>query len=387
MLATRKAKPSYRTIIPLALVLSCHALPAAGQEHVPHPALEQVAERSWQLVDSGSVTSPIGIMAYSGGWYDGTNHQLCIFGGGHFNYSGNEVWCFDIATLEWRQVTEADAVVEPPYSGADQGAYANFDEDRYPGALFNPAGEDIETAAPMSRHTYDQLEYADGFGAILWGGYAWGDGDSPWCVECPDTWRFDFDSRRWDYLYDGSNPAPNETAGVGASAWSRHDGKLYAKVRSDTWQFDPTTREWRRLRTRGAPPWTIEGTLEYDPNRRVLYFFGGNYESNTDLWQFEIDRQRWRRLSPDGEGPSADSSNGPGMAFDTANDVLLIYYAGTVWVYDPKANTWETVRPDRHPKDASFVFGRFRYDPVNRGAWLHTEHAGRHATWFFRYRR
>lgn len=384
-LATINSKTliSYRFTIWTVLLLT-NVGPAVA-EHRPTDLLNDLPDRKWMLVDLGGVTAPLGILAYSGGWYDPDAHQFCIFGGGHYNYSGNEVWCFDIAALKWREMYPADVVTDPPYNGADQGAYNNYDNENYPGALFHPAGEGIADARPMSRHSYDQLEYVNGYGAVAWGGYTWGDSQTPWCNRCMDTWVFNFADAAWTFLYNGKNPSPNEVAGSGASAYSSRDGILFAKVLQETWSYDPKKNTWRKLSTRGNPPWSIEGTLEYDPTHSKLYYFGGNYEVNHTLWEFDIPGRRWQSLQPKGSGPNGESNNGPGLAYDTKNDVLAVYFGGTIWIYDVSAEQWETIRPDVRPTDSSYVFGRFRYDPVNNGFWLHASEDGRHATWFFRY--
>lgn len=380
---TTLVKPFRHQLVAALLITT---LAGVTQAHEPSARLAAAAANTWSMIDAGGVTAPVNITSYSGGWYDPEYHQFCIFGGGHWDYSGNETWCFDIATLSWKELYPPDVVTRPGYDGADQLAYNNYDNKRYPGVLFNPAGESIENAAPMSRHTYDQVEYVDGLGPYMWGGVTWGDEGTPWCLVCPDSWVLRFKDRRWTYLYEGTNPAPNEP-GAGASAYAGATGMLYAKVKDQTWTYDPRKNRWSQISTRGTPPpYTIEGTLEYDSRRNVLYFFGGNYEPNLTLWRFDIAKQRWSQLKPAGSGPDGNASNGPGMAYDSANDVLLIYYAGTIWAYHPEQDRWETRRPEIRPGDNDYVFGRFRYDPVNKGAWLHGWENDRHTTWFYRYR-
>src|SRR5689334_19515987 len=53
-------------------------------------------DNSWlQITDGGP---PAGIAAYSGFCIDDARDQLLIFGGGHHDYSGNEVWSVNLTS-------------------------------------------------------------------------------------------------------------------------------------------------------------------------------------------------------------------------------------------------------------------------------------------------
>jgi hypothetical protein len=344
-----------------------------AQVHPPTPSLVNVPDNSWVLVDQGGVTAPRNIMSYSGGWYDAQYHQLCVFGGGHWDYWGNEVWSFDIATLTWTELYPPDP----------QSAYYNYNSN-YPGALFYPAGEPIQDARPFSKHTYDLMEYVDGAGPIVWGGYSWGDSGTPWCQHCKDTWAFNFSDATWQYLYDGSNPSPNFDAGSGASAFSSQDGLLYVASWGETWVYNHVQNSWTQINS--SAPWHISSTMEYDSKRHVIYFFGGEYPTNTTLYRYSISSNTWSQLNPTGTAPGSGAADGPGLAYDSQNDVLLVYHSGTIWVYDPNTNNWERRIFNPRPSDGDYVFGRFRYDPVNNGAWFHGWEGGQSATWFYRYK-
>jgi len=368
-------------LIGLIISFSISANPAFQ----PTPKLKSVPNNTWIQVNQGGIKAPRGIMAYSGGWYDSKNHQFCIFGGGHWNYSGNEVWCFDISSLVWKEMYKPDVIAS---NGGNQGAYNNFDDRRFPGALFKPAGESIKNANPMSRHTYEQMEYVEGLGPVVWGGYTWGDGSTTrWCEHCKDTWAFNFATASWQYLYNGTNPSPNRRAGVGASAYSSTDKLLYALILSETWTFDPESARWSQVNTSGNAPWSIEMTMEYDSKRNVLYTFGGSYPNNPNLHRFDIASNTWTKLSPTGTGPVIGAVPNAGLAYDSANDVLLVLLEGTLWAYDPNKNSWTQHRTKNQPKNNDYVFGRFRYDPVNKGVWFHGWQNDQHTTWFYRYQR
>lgn len=361
-----------------------------------------VNNNTWVRINQGSVTSHPNILSYSGGWYDPVFHQFCIFGGGHWDYSGNEVWCFDISAQSWSREYQPDVIRNQTQTeGGDPGDYANYENTNFPGVLFSPSGESIADANPISKHTYDQMEFVDGLGPIVYGGYGWGDGRQGWCDICFDTWAYRYNAAKWNYLYDGSNPAPDDEAGEGASAYSTLNGLMYVQSRSETWTYDPRSNTWDQLTTSGELPFYIHAVMEYDPVGNQFYLFGGNfYQGSTernqwDLYRFNPTTRVWSRLSPSGTGPGTPTlsqSRGMGLAFDTFNNVLLVYRSGNIWVYDP-SNT--TSSSDGHwtqqttlgdiPANSDQVYGRFRFDPVNNGAWLHGMEGSNHTTWFYRY--
>ena len=81
------------------------------------------------------VTGVASIMdAWSGGAYDTQRDRLIVWGGGHTDYSGNELYVFDIETLTWTRLTD------PTY---DVGGGAPYYND----------------GSPRSRHSYDYLQY------------------------------------------------------------------------------------------------------------------------------------------------------------------------------------------------------------------------------------
>ena len=80
------------------------------------------------------------IAAWSSMTWDPTRHHLIIWGGGHANYAGNDVYRFDAADLRWHRASLPSAVRAP------------FGDRRYfawDGAL----------NAPISSHTYDNQEF------------------------------------------------------------------------------------------------------------------------------------------------------------------------------------------------------------------------------------
>ncbi|MEE8106623.1 MAG: hypothetical protein V3T86_13895, partial [Planctomycetota bacterium] len=116
------------------------------------------------------------IKAWSGGALDTKRNRLIIWGGGHQDYAGNELYGFDLNTFRWSRLTEPSAMW--PGDGRNEE-----------GRTKTPDGR------PMSRHTYDFLDYlpdpVDRFVAV---------GGSPFGPEASldsATWLFDFDEDEW----------------------------------------------------------------------------------------------------------------------------------------------------------------------------------------------
>jgi hypothetical protein len=74
------------------------------------------------------------VESWSGGDYDSTRQKLIIFGGGHADYCGNELWEFDVNTLTWAQATRPTA---------DMGSDGN------------PANREYSDGRPKSPHSYE----------------------------------------------------------------------------------------------------------------------------------------------------------------------------------------------------------------------------------------
>jgi len=80
------------------------------------------------------------IAAWSSMTWDPNRHHLIIWGGGHANYAGNDVYRFDAADLRWHRASLPSAVRAP---FLDRRFFA------WDGAL----------NAPISSHTYDNQEF------------------------------------------------------------------------------------------------------------------------------------------------------------------------------------------------------------------------------------
>ena len=125
------------------------------------------------------------IGAWGGGVYDTKRDRLTLWGGGHTDYSGNEVYVFDVNSMQWSRITDPSSNV----SGTDSSGV-------YPDGL------------PRSAHTYNTVTYADNVDRMFLmapaGVYSSGQ-------EVLNAFAFDLTSNQWSSL----TPVPNVGATTG----------------------------------------------------------------------------------------------------------------------------------------------------------------------------
>lgn len=130
------------------------------------------------------------------------------------------------------------------------------------------------------------------------------------------------------------------------------------EVMDDLWAYDPETERWTEAPNRG-PDARSDAALAWDPNRNVLWMFGGNrssngavYEPTRDVWSYDTARQAWTEHAPAGPGPSARLQHA--MLLDPERDRLVVFggsdesaFTGraesdrTLWALDLETLSWE----------------------------------------------
>jgi trimeric autotransporter adhesin len=100
------------------------------------------------------------INAWNGGAYDSVNDRLIAWGGGHNDYSGNEIYVFELSTMKWKR-----------WNSPSGNTTCDFSVNEYP------------DGAPCSMHTYDYVDFHPGSQSfVILGGaspYPQGGGGAP----------------------------------------------------------------------------------------------------------------------------------------------------------------------------------------------------------------
>jgi hypothetical protein len=278
------------------------------------------------------------IVAWSGAAADIDNHQLYIWGGGHNDYHGNEVYALDLVGLRMKRLNEpspASAVLDC--------------SDQYADGL------------PSSRHTYDALTFLPGEKAL----FAFGGSKAKCGSLANDTWTFSPASLTWTLRKQGG--PPSGSPGVMADFDAASNRVLLHDSAGAFWSFDPATNAYQRLRDNVTVDYHMTGRI--DPKRQVFVMMGGGQMraisiapgSSYDLmnWDSATTGCDVLRMAPS-----------PGLAYDPAQDRLVGWAGGNdVYLFDADAKSCTKASfpggpgPKGPATTGQGTFGRFRHFP------------------------
>jgi len=315
--------------------------------------LDEVPAGHWyeipktRLIDVAPAQSPGGsstkVVAWSGAAFDTKRARVLVWGGGHSDYAGNEVYAFDLTTLAWQRLTEpsvADHARTPLY----------------------PDGQ------PRSRHTYNYIEYVPSrdrlvvFGAS--GPYPAGGGEFS-----RDVIEFDPSTNRWATSGRSAIPKPGNMIGAQARL-DEKTGKVFfvGSQRAALQAYDPGSDSWSA--GWGPTRVRVHATAAIDPARREFYVLGSGVPNSPQMLRWNLDRPgNPEDLAGRTTGDtSIEAAYGPGFDYDASRRCLVAWAGGTdVYVLDAQALRWSRVAAasnndaDPGTPNPTGTFGRFRY--------------------------
>jgi hypothetical protein len=307
---------------------------------------------------SGSVDAVMN--AWSGGVYDTDRDQLVVWGGGHTDYAGNEVYAFgplSAASPSWQRLTNPSA----------------------PAAENTAHGSD---GRPVSRHTYNLLAYMPApynkmascaIGAQYSNGYGGG--------------ALDF----YDFTVDGMSgqpwsagpTAPSNTYAVEAYCayntvtrrlWYQDNHSAQARLQ----EYNPATNTW--VSHVVFSPET-QATAAIDTKRNLMVVAGGG-----KVYVYNLNSPDSAPITASTSGPTAiQGASFPGFVYDPVNDQFVGWNGGTaLYALIIPGNapsgtyTWAQLSVDTSVTPgavagssyATGTFGRFRYVPAHQGVVL-----------------
>ena len=292
--------------------------------------------------------------SWSSGVWDRAHRQLLLFGGGHNDYAGNEVYAFSVKTLSWTRLTQPSP---KPY-------------DKDP----------LDDGKPVSRHTYDGLAWIDHEAKMLaWGGARANDGNATTV-----TWLFDPASKSW--TSPAGTTAPPSATYSHSIVYDPATKMAFVKVIQEFWKVDPSTNAWTRLHDLGfAPYWPRyvggqpRGTL--DLKRRNIWYVGSQlymiYAIDTDTMVTDDWVTTGGGMFDNGPavvghpeqhiqtgGGDVITSEAPGLDYDVRADQMVAWTGGDPYVLDLATKAWTrkiTTSPPAMPPASLGTYGRWRY--------------------------
>ena len=274
------------------------------------------------------------INAWNGGVADEKRNRLLVWGGGHSDYFGNEVYALDLEKAAMSRLTEPSPVTN---------------------VMSCP--EAYTDGRPSARHTYGGLAYIAELDSL----FAYGGSKSACGFMSSATWSFELAGLTWKALdpHHGDSPANNP------GAIAEYDASTGTVILSDTanlFRYDPHKNSYKKLRPLMGVDYRLSGVIDAD--RKLFLMIGGPGQ----FWTIGIgenskyEMQDWSR-KVSGCDPLR-YAHSPGLAYDTERKEIVGWAGGDmVYVFQPEKRvcTAEAYPGGPGAAQPNGTFGRFRY--------------------------
>ena len=349
-----------RIIIPFLACTCCFAA-SSGWTDLLNTKLRDVCPKGIP----GTCSAVIG--AWSGGAADTIRNRLIIWGGGHNDYYGNEVYALNVDASPVT-LTRLNNPSPPNTSG------------RFVTALSD--------GTPNSRHTYNALAYLSrsdrliafgGVPASHTGGFS------------ADLWALDLENLRWQALdpVKGASHAQPKDFHPGVPPVAVYDAHSNLVFLLDgaaglLWSYSYAGNTYKYLSRAAAIPGNATPVL--DPKRNMVFFFGNNTTGPGDATKSHGRPNVYALKLSGGHGVTnltkrssgCDALAGaynPGVAYDSALDKIVGWpnFGNTVYLFDPATYSCTARAFSGGPPDSTDfygkayttgTFGRFQYFPA-----------------------
>lgn len=275
------------------------------------------------------------VNAWSGGTVDTARSRLLVWGGGHNDYYGNEMYALDLPTLSIQRIIEGSPVASAQMCDGNSAA---------------PDG------TPESRHTYDGLTYiahADRFFSV--GGALAGCGDVDF-----STWTYDFGAKKWT-----KNIAKSPVASGSYGYMAVYDPAtklVYVEDTNSFLSYNYDTNAYTTLATgRNTTNYT---TAAIDTKRRKYVMVGHDGVKVIDLSTYQMTTMATTNT------PSLVNGTAPGLAYDPVTDRIVAWNGGSnVYALNMDTGAWTQVATGAGPTASppgQGTYGRWGYIPQYR---------------------
>ena len=278
--------------------------------------------------------------AWGGAIADTARNRMILWGGGHNDYYGNEIYALDLNELKIVRLTDSSPINSPaPYA---------------PKCVTT-----LLDGKPNARHTYSGLAYVADMDRMFAfsGSLACGSGDGG-----NDTWMLDLAGLEWKRMDPTSGDARPKTYLFNMIAqYDPQTRRVFLHDRKNLWMYHPRRNAYTLMRQEVESPLDANGVI--DPKRRRLLIVGNGVFHAYQLVD-KYEREDWTGKVTGCE--ALVKAVVPGLAYDPVQDRIVGWAGGdSVYVFDAEKQSCNEVSyPNGPGPEAELgVYGRWRYFP------------------------
>jgi hypothetical protein len=292
-----------------------------GWIELPNTVIEPVCACNDGFPELCANSGCSGIFAWSSGAYDSQRGRMLVFGGGHSDYFGNEIFGLPLSGGAMERITDPG----PPPSDDCSGTALGGTE-------------------PSSRHTYDSLLYLKHVDRLFF----FGGSKTPCGYLANDTWTYSFASLEWEPRAP-LGPVPNAVPGIVAD-YDPVTQKVFLHDDSRLFSYDVDADRFELLLESETIDYHMTAVI--DPVRRNFVVVGAGAVYSFDL----TPGSGYARsiLSTTGGDAIVDSGY-PGLAYDPAHGGRIVAWNGgnAVYALDLESGSWSNIGAPGGPGDAN----------------------------------
>lgn len=270
------------------------------------------------------------VTAWNSAVMDSKRNRLLVWGGGHGDYLGNELYSVNLASYKIERLTDPAVPLSRP-----------------------GCAETLTGNTPNSRHTYDGITYLENVDKLFAVG-----GSLAQCGGFSGlTWTFDLATNTWE----NKNPAgtrPHLVPGL-ISVYDPNSGRVFVHDQWALYAYDVQANRYDRLANDNATDYRLTGVI--DPVRRKFVMVGQGFAYMYDIGPGSTFVRE--TLNTSGGAPIV-GVNYPGLAFDPVSRKIIAWHGGsTVYSLDLDTRVWTPISFAQGPGSGqpNGTYKRFSY--------------------------
>jgi hypothetical protein len=289
---------------------------------------------------AGSTSCNAVTIAWNSAVFDTKRNRLVVWGGGHNDYYGNEIYAINLDSETVERLTDPGLPIATSCTESIVGG-----------------------TQPNSRHTYDGIEYLPNLDKmfVFGGSLACSSGNFG-----QDTWLFDFTTKTWQKK-NPTGTLPRAIPGI-LSAYDKVSGLVYLYDDGHLYSYDPVADVYTQLGALNGMGYHLTATI--DSKRRLFLIVGNdNVAGGGRVWSISIasgSNYAVQEMVTTG-GSTILSSEYPGAEYDAVSDRLVAWSESapnSVYSLNLDTRVWSVATFSGGPTPVgNGTMGRWRYSP------------------------